>query len=176
MSRGNLILLALAVFTLAAATVQTARWRAVSADRHAAARTLQAAASEAGELQRLRTASETRIFGEPPAEDLIDRINRTLASVGLPPTVAGNIVREADRAVPGAPPAQRRRDMRLELRPISPPDLGRFLAAWNADNPAWTARQITLRKSTDRRADPGAYHATLTLSAEYTHTDPGAAP
>ena len=61
--------------------------------------------------------------------------------------------------------------MRIELRPVSPPDLGRFLAAWNADNPAWSVRQLTIRKLTDRRAEPDHYHATLTLSAEYTQTE-----
>jgi hypothetical protein len=150
--------------------VQLTGWNTARAHHAAAERLAHAAASDATELARLRTAAETRIFGEPPAEDFVDRVNRTLAAIGLPPTTASNITREADRGVAGPGNDQRRRDMRIELRPISPPDLGRFLAAWNADNPAWTARQITLRKNNDRRASPEDYHATLTLSAEYTQT------
>jgi hypothetical protein len=157
--------------TTALAGIQLARWDTTRAQHAAADRLANTAASDATELARLRNAAETRIFGEPPAEDFIDRVNRTLAAIGLPPATASNITREADRGVAGPATDQRRRDMRIELRPISPPDLGRFLADWNTDNPAWTARKITLRKNNDRRATPGDYHATLTLSAEYTQTD-----
>ncbi len=164
-------LLAFAACAIGAA--QAARWHNAR-ERHAAARRVVAAASaDAAELARLQAAAETRIFGEPPAEDFVERVNRTLGTIGLPPTTASNITREADRGVSGADAGRRRRDMRIELRPITPPDLGRFLAAWNADNPAWTARQITLRKGTDRRAAPEEYHASLVFSAEYTQIAAG---
>lgn len=170
MNRSVAIFALLAILTTALAGIQLTRWNKARAHHAAADRLVHAAASDATELTRLRTAAETRIFGEPPAEDFIDRVNRTLASIGLPPATASNITREADRGVTGSVTNQRRRDMRIELRPISPPDLGRFLAAWNAENPAWSARQITLRKNNDRRATPEDYHATLTLSAEYTQS------
>ena len=171
MSRSNLILAVFAAVAVLGATMQVNRWQALSQDRAEAERRLRTAQLEAAELANLRAASETRIFGEPPAEDFIERVNLALASIGLPPSAATNITREADRGVAGADPSQRRRDMRIELRPVSPPDLGRFLAAWNADNPAWSVRQLTIRKLTDRRAEPDHYHATLTLSAEYTQTE-----
>lgn len=170
MNRSIAILALLALLASSLAAAQLTRWNTARAHLAAADRLVHAAASDAAELARLRTAAETRIFGEPPAEDFIDRVNRTLATIGLTPSIASNITREADRGVAGPATDQRRRDMRIELRPISPPDLGRFLAAWNADNPAWSARQITLRKNNDRRATPEDYHATLTLSAEYTQT------
>lgn len=170
MNRSVAIFAMLAILTTALAGIQLTRWNKARAHNAAADRLAHAAAADSTELARLRTAAETRIFGEPPAEDFIDRVNRTLAAIGLPPATASSITREADRGVAGTTTDQRRRDMRIELRPISPPDLGRFLAAWNADNPAWSARQITLRKHSDRRAAPEDYHATLTLSAEYTQS------
>lgn len=170
MIRSNAIFALLAMSATAVLGIQLTRWNTARAQLVAAERLAQAAAVDAAELGRLRTSVETRIFGEPPAEDFIDRVNRTLAAIGLPPATASNITREADRGVTGPTTDQRRRDMRIELRPIAPPDLGRFLAAWNTDNPAWSARQITLRKNNDRRATPEDYHATLTLAAEYTQT------
>lgn len=160
----------LALLASSMAVVQLVRWRDAREQRLAGERLVRTAAADTAELARLRAAAEIRIFGEPPAEDFIERVNRALAAIGLPSATASNITREADRGVPGSATDQRRRDMRIELRPISAPDLGRFLAAWNAENPAWSARQITLRKSSDRRAAPEDYHATLTLSAEYTQT------
>lgn len=170
MNRSNALFALLAMSGTAVVGIQLARWNTARAEHTAAERLTRSAAVDAAELARLRTAVETRIFGEPPAEDFIDRVNRTLAAIGLPPATASNITREADRGVTGPMTNQRRRDMRIELRPISPPDLGRFLTAWNTDNPAWSARQITLRKNNDRRATPEDYHVTLTLSAEYTQT------
>lgn len=170
MNRSVALFTLLAALACSLAAVQLTRWDSARVERAAADRLAHAAAADSTELARLRTAAETRIIGEPPPEDFIDRVNRTLAAIGLPTATASSITREADRGVAGAATDQRRRDMRIELRPISPPDLGRFLAAWNADNPAWSARQITLRKNNDRRASPEDYHATLTLSAEYTQT------
>jgi hypothetical protein len=170
MNRSVAIFAVLAVCACSLTAVQLTRWKDAHAEHAAAGRLAHNAAADSTELARLRAAAETRIFGEPPAEDFVDRVNRTLAAIGLPPATASNITREADRGVAGTATDQRRRDMRIELRPISPPDLGRFLAAWNANNPAWSARQITLRKHNDRRASPEDYHATLTLSAEYTQT------
>lgn len=176
MNRANALLALICAAAVATAAAQSARWSAARSERMATERALVAASSDARELARLRAASEVRIFGEPPAEDFFDRVGRTLTTVGISPSVATNIVREADRAVSGTVANQRRREMRIELRPMSPPDLGRFLAAWNTDNPAWTPRQITLRKINDRQSDPGDYQITLTLSAEYTLTDPRGAP
>lgn len=170
MNRSVAIFALLALLASSLAAAQLTRWNTARAQHAAADRLARTAASDAAELARLRNAAETRILGEPPAEDFIDRVNRTLVAIGLPPATASNITREADRGVAGPGNDQRRREMRIELRPISPPDLGRFLAAWNADNAAWSARQITLRKNNDRRATPEDYHATLTLSAEYTQT------
>ncbi len=178
MTRSSAILILIALLASAIFASQALRWNAAHLRHDDAQRHLRTTAADAAELARLRATAETSIFGEPPAEDFIDRVNRTLAAVGLPPATAGNITREADRAVAPQNAGRRRRDMRLELRPISPPDLGRFLAAWNAENPAWAARQITLRRPGDRRASPEDYHVTLTLSAEYTQSAPtaGAVP
>ncbi len=176
MNRASALLALTCAAAIGTAAVQSARWSAARSERMATERALVAASADARELARLRAASEVRIFGEPPAEDFFDRVGRTLTTVGISPSVATNIVREADRAVSGTVANQRRREMRIELRPMSPPDLGRFLAAWNTDNPAWTPRQITLRKINDRQSDPGDYQITLTLSAEYTLTDPLGAP
>lgn len=172
MRKVETLLLMVCAAAVGLTVVQIARWHAAQSDRASSERTLLAASADAAELGRLRAASEVRIFGEPPAEDFFDRVGRTLISIGLNPSIATNIVREADRGVSGTAANQRRREMRIELRPMSPPDLGRFLTAWNADNPAWTPRQIALRKVNDRRADPGDYQVTLTLSAEYTVTSP----
>ena len=176
MSRGLLVLWALAAAAVAVLVAQSARWREASGEREAAFRAARSAVADSTELVRLRAASETRIFGEPPAEDFIERVGRTLTSVGLDPSLASNIVREGDRAMSGSLTGERRREMRIELRPIAPPDLGRFLTAWGVDHPAWSVRQITLRKVNDRRSGPADYLVSLTLSAEYTQSQPRTDP
>lgn len=176
MNRPIAIFGVLALLAFAMVIVQLMRWSKAHEEYLISERAARSATADATELFRLRTAAETRIFGEPPAEDFIERVNHALATIGLPSSTANSITREADRGVTGLAANQRRRDMRIELRPISTPDLGRFLAAWNSENPAWSTRQITLRKSADRRASPEDYHATLTLSAEYTQTSITAPP
>lgn len=170
MSRLNIFLLLGGFLACATLGVQAARNTRSAQNSHAAGVLLEAVLADTAELERLRAADETRLFGEPPAEDFIERVNRVITSLGLPPGVATAIAREADRAVSASPGAEahRRRDMRIELRPLSPPDLGRFLAVWNTDNPAWSVRRISLRKINDRRSTPARFHAILTCSAEYT--------
>lgn len=170
MTRSASIRILLAILLLVPVSIQLSRWSGARDDRYAAERLVATAGADANELRRLRAASERRIFGEPPAEDFIDRVNRTLGSIGLPASIAGNITREADRGVAGADDSQRVRVMRIEVQPLSPPDLGRFLAAWRAENPAWTVRQVSLRKTTDRRVGPNEYQVTLNLVARYTST------
>lgn len=149
---------------------QAARWSHANAARGDAHRAYQIAAADVAELQRLRSSQATSLFGEPPDEDINARVAACLASIALPESIATSIKRESDRAVSTNPQdrTRRQRDVRIELRPISPASLGRFLAAWGEQNPAWSIGQISLRKITDRRASEEEYHLTLSCSAEYT--------
>lgn len=159
-----------ACVSCAAFLTQAARWNRTHTARGDAQRAYQLAAADVAELQRLRSSQATSLFGEPPDEDINARVAACLASIALPESIATSIKRESDRAVSTNPHNRnrRQRDVRIELRPISPAGLGRFLAAWGEQNPAWAVGQISLRKITDRRAGPEEYHVTLSCSAEYT--------
>lgn len=170
MNRATALPAALACGVCALFATQVVRWRSLQQDLATARSSLVHLRADAAELERLRAAEATRLFGAPPDEDVNARVAGCLATIALPESTAVSIKREGDRAIGNAPRDQgrRRRDVRVELRPISPAKLGEYLAAWNEHNPAWTVSATSLRKLTDRRSGPDDYHVTLTCSAEYT--------
>lgn len=117
------------------------------------------------DLARLRAASPTFEAAERPAQDLIARVHATLASAGLPGNLLQEVTPQGD--VAAAPQSDlRRQSVLVRLRPSSPLDIGRFLVAWEREQPAWipTAAEWTHRAAGDTT---NLYELALTVTATY---------
>lgn len=126
------------------------------------------------DVLRLQQEKEAATLGEPPQDDLIARLGLIASETGLSRGVVRNVERIGDRELgDGSGRAEfRRRDVRVSLEPIDPPELGRFLTRWRAHEPLWTITGIEL-DARQGRVQPGSprYTARLRLSAAYSATD-----
>ncbi len=135
----------------AAALIATLRLRALRDAHHAldaAQQSLDVARDQVRELIRLRDATEKVALNERPPNDIIARINTTLADVGLP----AETFRQLDpvsttsntRTQSATSPQYQTQSARILLSDLEPPELGRFLDRWRTSQPLWTITRIEL--------------------------------
>lgn len=74
------------------------------------------------------------VTGARPDADLVARVHQSLAAAGVPPTACQGIT---PRSEPGGTGGVRRVSAQVQLRGLSPADLGGWLGAWQGQNPAW---------------------------------------
>ncbi|HKX46133.1 MAG TPA: hypothetical protein VJP77_05485 [Planctomycetota bacterium] len=125
--------------------------------------------ADAATLERLRAERPTREVAESASQDLIARVRAALVQAGIPTDRLAELSPEPAVAVgaPGEPggAALQRQSVRVHLSQVAPRDVGRLLAAWTAEQPAWTTTSLELVR--DRRTPPDSdeYDARLAFAA-----------
>lgn len=107
--------------------------------------------------ERLATlrGSGTRATGVPAP--LAQRVNDALAAAGLPSATLSSLSPESatrQRVTPEGPMTVRKRAT-LTLAPITLPQVGKFLAQWRAQEPAWSVAGVDLGPEGGRVAPTG---------------------
>ncbi len=150
---------------------------AISANRVAGARSeLTAArsslvriADSAQHIVDLRGEQERIAEHKRPEQDVIARVNTTLAETGIPPEHFGGLRPESDAALAGSghtPIAYRRQSVRVSLNDLSIAQLGAFLSQWSATQQLWTPTRIELTHARSRQSSD-RYDATILITATY---------
>ncbi|MEM1185650.1 MAG: hypothetical protein AAGI53_11715 [Planctomycetota bacterium] len=157
---------ALAMLSIGLVAVASARYaRAQAAHSDVTAKAIRIA-TDCAELQRLQSTAPTAYLGEPPEEMVVTSIRQTLRTAGLPPRSWNVIDTDGGQA-------ERRRDsrsnvttrtVRLDLKAITPAQLGAFLFEWSLAEPLWTPTSINMAADT---RSPGLYNVQLALKARY---------
>lgn len=166
---------------LAAAAVTgacVAAWRANTASD--AARVSSASAGSFAdrlvEIQRLRPKPQTALLASKPTESVSTSVRAALAAAGVPEASLRSLNPGSDEAVVGEPGtdgkehAYHRQSVAVTVLPIASPQLGRFLAAWQAVEPAWVVTRIEL--SHQGLEAESAFEARLTLTTTYLASSP----
>lgn len=133
------------------------------------------ARSDGERVLALRAARQTIAAGAQPENDVIARVNATLADAGLPRSTLRSLVPEAvvsirsggSSASSGSGPAYNRQSLRLTLGDLSVVDLGRFLLHWRETQPLWTITRLELIHQRGAGSNAGHYDVTLVLSTIY---------
>lgn len=130
--------------------------RAAQTRRNAAAAQAQllSVQSQAERLIALRS-SDGEIASTPGP--LAQRVSDALAAAGLPSGTLSSLSPESattQRATPGSAMTIRKRAT-LTLAPITLPQVGKFLATWRAQEPAWSVASVDLAPEGSRVSPTG---------------------
>lgn len=98
-----------------------------------------------------------------PQQDLISRVQDTLLDSALPAQRLRNLISQGEYASTASGPYKTQK-VQIELSPISPSELGRFLHSWAEKQPAWAVERIQLNRTP---GDAVQYSATLGLAATF---------
>jgi len=110
----------------------------------------QLAAARAGDLQAAALISEVRQLRALPiiVEDsavredrLLGMVSDSLVQAGVNPSAIRGVSSESNSAGSGP---YRRQSIRVQLDPISVPDVGRFLSNWKSRHPTWIPTSLNL--------------------------------
>ncbi len=130
---------------------------------------LSKSADDARRILELRATRKRIAEQKRPEQDVIARVNATLAEAGIPLERFGGLRPESDSALPGdrqGPAAYRRQTVRITLNQLSVPQLGAFLSTWIAAQNLWIPTRIDLSHVRET-VDPARYDTTILISATY---------
>lgn len=153
------------------------RLRSARSDAESANSRLTATRDIAQRVIELRARSERVSIGARPEQDTTARVLTAMTAAGLPHQAFRSLAPEADTPLARSGesgPAYHRQSFRLTLEPVDARQLGAFLAAWRAEQAAWTVERIELThvaSGQDRAADEDRYSARLTIAATYIAED-----
>lgn len=162
-----MFLLAIGALVVTLSAVRAARARA---ELGSALIDLHSAKSDAAELQSLRSKLGSVGQDQNATQDVLGRVTSTLRDSSLSASILKGVNPEGDTAItsPGSssdPRSQPRlRTVSLSLEPVTPAELGTFLAAWRTHGGAWSTSRIELNKST-ASTPPDAYNARIAITA-----------
>ena len=169
MLRAPLVLLLALAATLLVAAIEGRRLDDARRGFEAALTERDRVQADTATLERLRAERPTREVAESASQDLIARVRAALVQAGIPTDRLAELAPEPAVAVgtPGEPggAALQRQSVRVHLSQVAPRDVGRLLAAWTAEQPAWTTTSLELVR--DRRTPPESdeYDARLAFAA-----------
>jgi hypothetical protein len=162
----------LAACLVSVVAIEWSRARAARTDHLAARATFDTLRSEVEELVRLRAALAPAARDGQPTQDVLGRISAAIADAGLSPASLRSVTSEGEAAIGpmgeasgGIGTAARRQTLALSLDPITPAELGKFLAAWNARGGAWSPLRIEMSKSLAPPSEAGAFGPVVGNSA-----------
>ncbi|MCP3903514.1 MAG: hypothetical protein GY715_07740 [Planctomycetes bacterium] len=122
------------------------------------------------QVRRLRSTVQRVDDARRPKQDLIARVNAALASAGLPERHFGALNLGADATLPGRVGSgdlvYKRQSVRISLKQLALPEIGRFLAEWTRSQPLWTPQRIDLARPAGRNTRD-RYDVTLVVEATY---------
>jgi hypothetical protein len=134
---------------------------------NAAQEALRTTMHQAAEIEQRRARGSTVSYEQRPDQDLVARLNESLAAAGIPSGSLRNVSAQGvegplkDDGVPVY-----RQTSRVTVGAVTPAVLGRLLLHWRAENPQWTITQIELVHTRSGR-DTNEYDVTMLLSALY---------
>ncbi len=133
--------------------------------QHDAALTAQQRAiDEAQQIIRLQSKQQRIAEHKRPEQDVIARVNATLAEAGIPPERFGGLRPESDAALPDS--TYRRQSVRISLDELSIAQLGAFLGQWSQSQHLWTPTRLEL-SHTRNRIDDDRYNVVILITATY---------
>ncbi|MEK6701642.1 MAG: hypothetical protein AABZ53_05220 [Planctomycetota bacterium] len=147
-----------------------AGWRSASASASARLARTQAegVAERLMEIQRLRPQRQTALLASRPTESISASVRSALAAAGMGDSTLRAVSSGADEPVHPATddgPVYHRQSVAVNLVQITPRQLGQFLAAWRASEPAWIVVRIDLTHQGSE--SDSAYDARLSLATTY---------
>lgn len=148
---------------------RSAAWGAAAAERRGAQRALAQVRAKVQRLAALHAMPPVAGFGARPSDDLLQLAGGTLGAAGLPGSRLRGVQPEPDRTIEADPDGRRVAAARLTLEPVTPAELGRFMAALRAAQRVWSVDRVEL-VAQGGAAAPG-YRATLSLVAPYVRED-----
>lgn len=129
------------------------------------------------EIETLRTQKQTALLDSPPTESMSSAVRVSLKTIGLPDSVLRSLTGSPDEALSGQGlEGYRRLSVTLQLTPITTKQLGQFLAAWRAAEPAWLVTRIDLSHSAPETDANSTYDAHLTLATTFVRSPVDKAP
>lgn len=168
----TIILLAAALAGLVV-TAQARVWRQTTERFESARSVLAITALHAQEMMELTSTRQQISRGQRPTADVIALVNSVLAEAGIPNRHLKGLTPESDGILPTSSgistQALGKQTLRLTLQQLTLPDLGAFLAQWNASGNLWTPTHIELthRRGGSAPTDQDQYDITLRISAIY---------
>ncbi len=133
--------------------------------RHDAALTAQQRIiNEAQQIIRLRSKQQRIAEHKRPEQDVIARVNATLAEAGIPPERFGGLRPESDAALSDS--AYRRQSVRISLDELSIVQLGTFLGQWSRIQQLWTPTRLELSHARSK-IDDDRYNVVILITATY---------
>ena len=119
---------------------------------------------EAQQIIRLRSKQQQIAEHKRPEQDVIARVNATLAEAGIPPERFGGLRPESDAALPDSP--YRRQSVRISLDELSVTQLGAFLGRWSRTQQLWTPTRLELSHARSK-IDDDLYNVVILITATY---------
>ena len=158
-----LVALAVILSCVLAVSVQAQRIRSAESEVTGAEVRLASLIEDARVVLRHRAADPTAAEQERPTSDVIALVNRTLTAAGLPTSRFSGCAPEGDVAVPGSD-RLRRQSVRLQLEPLTVPELGAFLSSLRDETSLWSESSIEL---SHRSGPDDAFSVAIVLTAHY---------
>ena len=119
---------------------------------------------EAQQIIRLRSKQQRIAEHKRPEQDVIARVNTTLAEAGIPPERFGGLRPESDSALPNTD--YRRQSVRISLDELSIAELGAFLDQWSQAQQLWTPTRLELSHARSKM-DDDRYNIVILITATY---------
>lgn len=119
---------------------------------------------EAQQIIRLRSKQQRIAEHKRPEQDVIARVNTTLAEAGIPPERFGGLRPESDAALPNS--LYRRQSVRISLNELSIIELGAFLDRWSQLQQLWTPTRLELSHARSK-LDDDRYNIVILITATY---------
>lgn len=145
---------------------------AVSGNRLANARDQQISAQitlanhikDAKSINDLRSKQQVVSERKRPEQDVIAKVNATLADVGIPSVHFDSLRPESDGVLPDS--KYRRQSVRINLNELTVAELGAFLNQWSITQKLWTPARIELLHSRNK-SNADRYNITILITATY---------
>ena len=99
-----------------------------------------------------------------PEQDVIAKVNATLADVGIPNNHFDSLRPESDGTLPDS--KYRRQSVRIKLNEITVAELGSFLNQWSLTQKLWTPTRIELLHARNK-SNADRYNITILITATY---------
>lgn len=112
----------------------------------------------------LRSKQQIVSESKRPEQDVIAKVNATLAEVGIPNNHFDSLRPESDGPLPES--KYRRQSVRINLNELTVAELGAFLNQWSITQKLWTPTRIELLHSRNK-SNADRYNITILITATY---------
>ena len=147
-SRTTILIFLLIALVALPISVSARRLSSAKQQFNSAATVFRSTVRDAQEVLLLRAQKQQVASTEQPQQDVIARVNVTLAAVGLPDSCFRSLAPQGSASVSSQDstnnPNLSQQSMRLNLSGLTPEELGRFLIHWQEHQPLWTVSQLDL--------------------------------